>query len=163
MKLRNFKDDFIYFRIFGMLYEDTIIPFNIPLSISLNSTLRECINMIYNDEYIDSILKHYKNTSYSIIILMDQYGNSRSTSYHNILYYACKGVFYFSKTLKLYKMDLDLRKTIDPSLKSVTVYIDTNSIYYNDPSVIARKYFKKTCTDKELCNVLLDKNYIIQY
>ena len=163
MKLRNFKDDFIYFRIFGMLTDNRIIPFNIP-QLALKDTLKECVNMIHTDEFIQRILNPYRNKSYNIAVIMDQYSHARSVSYSdNILYYACKGVFYFSKLVKLYKIDLDLRKTIDPSLQSITIYTDNNSIYYNDSSVIARKYFRKTCKDKELSKVLLNKNLVINY
>ena len=162
MKLRYYKDPYVYFYILGIFGLNGLIPV-IGLDGDNNhfTNLKQSIMYIIdNTPKYDYIKSRIIDNDGMLIIVMEQNSDNRDSTKNNILYYCESAIFKFNDKLELKESVFNFRKTIDPSLSYATYYSDTNLFLYGDPDVNIARFLQEDCLDKELANFLLHQNTI---
>lgn len=164
MRLKNFFDDFLYFRLLGFNTKDGIHTLKNNELIRFES-LGKCMYWIYNNLLLlGEINEYWKKSTDDLVITMQQYDSARSSKPNHILHYSESAIFRFNKRFKLIRSIYNLRKIYDPSLSYITIYSQTpDKLYYGDTEVIARDFFEDQCLDRELAQFLLKFNDIVIY
>ena len=180
MRLRYFKDDYIYYKILGADNNSgKIIEFeSVPKSDSIFKTLPDCTKYILqnislqkelNDIYDEMKKDNGNNPSYAynnfnIIVCMKQISDKRSSTPDNILHFCQSAMFKFNRRLVCKQVIFDFRKNIDPKLEYATLYSEgDNILFYSDKTVIAGDYFSNVTSDRELANFVLNNLQAIVY
>lgn len=164
MKLRYFKDPYVYFYILGIFGSNDLTIIN-GLSVDNNkfSTLKDCISFISNNESIKNQIKSKCDDDNRLIIVMEQLDDRRDSSKNCILHYCESAIFKFDKLLNLKEIIFDFRKYIEPTMDYATYDIETNLFIYNNNKINLVEFLQNDCLDKELAHYLLYENNIFKY
>lgn len=171
MKLRYFKDDYIYFKILGVDTPTGLRKLTkLPERDTVHKTLKEAtVCMLHNiglQRELDDIFKEdkYGNLNYSVVVLMNEVSSKRTSESNNILYFCESALFKLDRHLKCSAVIFNFRKTIDPLLESAHIYyMGESTLYYDDHTVIAGDYFKFQTPDRELAEFVLNNHNAIVY
>ena len=180
MRLRYFKDDYIYYKILGAdndtgkIVEFKSIPKKdqifktlpematyILQNISLQKEINELYNAMKENNYNDP---NYAFNNFFIIVCMKQISDKRSSNPDNMLHFCQSAMFKFNKHMLCKYVIFDFRKYIDPKLEYATLYFEgDNILFYSDKTVIAGDYFSNVTTDRQLANFVLNNLQAIVY
>ena len=171
MKLRYFKDDYLYFRILGVDTPTGLIELKcISARDRVHKSLKEATNYMLSNislqKELSDIFSHYKigEPEYHVLILMEEISPRRSTQPDNMLHFCESALFRLNRHLKCTSVVFSFRKTIDPLLENAQLYyIGDNVLYYSDNSVDASEYFKNGTPDRQLAEFVLNNRDSIIY
>ena len=171
MKLRYFKDDYIFFKIICLDTPDGLVSLkSIPERDRIHKSLKECTQYMLQNISLRSELNDIRDSrniqlsECRILVYMQEVSSKRSSEPDNLLHYCESALFKFDNHFKCTGAAFNFRKTIDPLLEYAVIhYMGDNALYYNDNTVIAGEYFKNVTTDKELANFLLYNDKAIIY